>query len=116
MIEKERAKTAEKQVSMSRKVASMIISKATSVVASIGDLQNKDEFELIATPLKERLVAKRDFLTDVLSKATTVADHTIDPKTCPKLPDMKLVVDAVADVKKQMAVINNMFAAIARSR
>ncbi len=116
MIEKEREREAAKQLSIQRKVAAQIIAKATAVVTTVSELEAKPEFSMIAAPLRDPLIEKRDFLAEAVSNASIVSDHNADASNLPELPDIKTVSDAVAAAKKQIALITNMLAAIARAR
>jgi len=92
----------------------MIIAKSTVLVQNMEEMRGKVEFDLLAAPLKDPLLQRCEFLSDAIAAATVVNDAATDPRDFPKLPDMKDVTDAIADGKKQMAMITNTLAQIAK--
>ena len=90
----------------------MIIAKSTVLIKNMEEMQGRVEFDLLAPQLKDPLLQRYEFLSDVIAAATIVNDAATDPREFPKLPDVKDVNDAIADAKKQMAMITNMLAQI----
>lgn len=114
-LERHRQREAAKQLTAVQKSATAIIAKVTPVLTSIEAVMSKSEMALISKELQDPIHDAKLSLTKAVDTSNTII-NAVDYKACPPLPNMKLVCDSIAKVKKTINLVTGMFSMIAKSR
>ncbi len=85
------------------------MNRTSPTLAALDALMSRADVDLVAKPLLEPVVRARAFLTAACENAARVI--SVDAGTPDDLPSMSEVVEKVAAVKKDIALVTNMLAA-----
>lgn len=112
-IEAHRAKERERASQAKKKVATTVTAKAEQLLAIITAVTGKDEFTMIAEPLRTPLKNMEERLERIIEEAAVIiGDGDYDG---PEISvDVKEIAVMASEAKKRVVLVTNMYAQIAR--
>jgi hypothetical protein len=111
---KHRAREAAKSLAGHQKEAAIIVAKLSPQIAIITSLEEVTEFNLVAAPLTEPLLATKAKMEEAVIAATATAT-CLDLEDVPEMASLKDVLEWIASSRKTIALITSMLAMIAKA-